>query len=72
MRCSARCGWLDDAGSLVLELKLPPGDAYHKLKHTLDEVNSIVSTYAEGLADNLLSPIKVGGQSLDCLATALI
>eukprot|EP00730_Choanoeca_flexa_P018120 TRINITY_DN8794_c0_g1_i2.p1 TRINITY_DN8794_c0_g1~~TRINITY_DN8794_c0_g1_i2.p1 ORF type:complete len:993 (+),score=308.44 TRINITY_DN8794_c0_g1_i2:53-3031(+) len=43
---------------LILELKLPPTDAYHKLKHTLDEVNSIVSTYAEGLADNLLSPLK--------------
>eukprot|EP00045_Choanoeca_perplexa_P006490 m.55495 g.55495 ORF g.55495 m.55495 type:complete len:989 (-) comp13654_c0_seq1:58-3024(-) len=43
---------------LILELKLPPTDAYHKLKHTLDEVNNIVSTYAEGLADNLLSPLK--------------
>lgn len=28
---------------LILELKLPPTDAYHKLKHTIDEVNSILA-----------------------------
>jgi len=27
---------------LVLELKLPPADAYHKIKNTLDEVNLLV------------------------------
>ena len=27
---------------LLLELKLPPVDAYYKLKHTLDEVNSLL------------------------------
>lgn len=27
---------------LVLELKLPPSDAYFKIKHTLDELNLIV------------------------------
>ena len=27
---------------LVLELKLPPSDGYHKIKHTLDEVNIAV------------------------------
>jgi 116 kDa U5 small nuclear ribonucleoprotein component len=27
---------------LVLELRLPPNDAYHKIKHTLDEINYIV------------------------------
>ena len=27
---------------LILELKLPPADAYYKLKHTLDEVNSLL------------------------------
>ncbi|EDQ85001.1 uncharacterized protein MONBRDRAFT_39046 [Monosiga brevicollis MX1] len=43
---------------LILELKLPPADAYHKLKHTLDEVNSIVMTYSEGLEDVALSPLK--------------
>jgi U5 small nuclear ribonucleoprotein component len=28
---------------LILELKLPPTDAYFKLKHTIEEVNSILS-----------------------------
>lgn len=29
----------------VIELRMPMGDAYHKIKHTLDEVNSIVQTF---------------------------
>jgi U5 small nuclear ribonucleoprotein component len=28
---------------LILELKLPPADAYHKLKHTIEEVNAILA-----------------------------
>lgn len=28
---------------LILELKLPPSDAYHKLRHTLDEVAYLFS-----------------------------
>ena len=27
---------------LILELKLPPADAYFKLKHIIDEINSIL------------------------------
>ena len=27
---------------LILELKLPPNDAYFKIKHTIDEINSII------------------------------
>jgi U5 small nuclear ribonucleoprotein component len=27
---------------LVLELKLPLNDAYHKIKHTLDEINYVI------------------------------
>jgi len=27
---------------LMLELKLPPGDAYYKLRHIIDEVNALV------------------------------
>jgi U5 small nuclear ribonucleoprotein component len=30
---------------LVLELKLPPADAYYKIKHTIDEVNICVQKY---------------------------
>ena len=28
---------------LVLELRLPPADAYLKIKHTLEEINGIIS-----------------------------
>ena len=27
---------------LIIELKLPPADAYFKLRHTLDEVNALL------------------------------
>ncbi|KAG9303617.1 hypothetical protein G9A89_018513 [Geosiphon pyriformis] len=33
---------------LILELKLPPNDAYFKLKHTIEEVNNIISKCAPG------------------------
>lgn len=33
---------------LIIELKLPPADAYYKIKHIIDEVNSILMTFSEG------------------------
>ncbi|KAI5780656.1 P-loop containing nucleoside triphosphate hydrolase protein [Peziza echinospora] len=40
---------------LILELKIPPTDAYFKLKHTIEEVNTIISAAAPG-KDLRLSP----------------
>ena len=37
---------LNKLDRLLLELKLPPTDAYFKIKHTLDEVNSLIATYS--------------------------
>ncbi|KAI8924407.1 P-loop containing nucleoside triphosphate hydrolase protein [Entophlyctis helioformis] len=37
---------------LILELKLPPTDAYFKLKHTIEEVNSLLAP----ISDTRLSP----------------
>ena len=31
---------------LITELKLPPADAYHKLRHTIEEVNGIIAALA--------------------------
>ncbi|XP_031423145.1 116 kDa U5 small nuclear ribonucleoprotein component [Clupea harengus] len=31
---------------LIVELKLPPTDAYYKLRHIVDEVNGMLSTYS--------------------------
>jgi U5 small nuclear ribonucleoprotein component len=39
---------------LILELKLPPQDAYFKLKHTIEEVNNVLSK----ISDIRLSPEK--------------
>ena len=33
---------LNKMDRLILELKLPPADAYFKLKHTLDEINALI------------------------------
>lgn len=32
---------------LIIELKLPPTDAYYKLKHIIDEVNSLIAQYSQ-------------------------
>lgn len=31
---------------LILELKLPPADAYYKIRHTIDEVNALITAAA--------------------------
>eukprot|EP00040_Diaphanoeca_grandis_P038596 m.256846 g.256846 ORF g.256846 m.256846 type:complete len:980 (+) comp34757_c0_seq1:238-3177(+) len=43
---------------LILELKLPPMDAYHKIRHTIDEINNIISVHADGVDDLSISPLK--------------
>ena len=42
---------------LILELKLPPVDAYYKLKHIVDEVNGLLSTYSDTEKIPLVSPL---------------
>eukprot|EP00123_Amoebidium_parasiticum_P017644 comp23931_c0_seq1/m.42254 comp23931_c0_seq1/g.42254 ORF comp23931_c0_seq1/g.42254 comp23931_c0_seq1/m.42254 type:complete len:789 (-) comp23931_c0_seq1:227-2593(-) len=42
---------------LILELKLPPTDAYHKLRHTIDEVNGILALCSSGEQDYFVSPL---------------
>ncbi|XP_013099723.1 116 kDa U5 small nuclear ribonucleoprotein component [Stomoxys calcitrans] len=42
---------------LILELKLPPQDAYFKLKHIVEEVNSLLSTYGNAEETQLVSPV---------------
>ncbi|XP_013419342.1 116 kDa U5 small nuclear ribonucleoprotein component-like isoform X2 [Lingula anatina] len=43
---------------LILELKLPPTDAYYKLRHIVDEVNGLISTFADEEEDMSVSPLK--------------
>jgi U5 small nuclear ribonucleoprotein component len=42
---------------LILELKLPPTDAYYKLKHTIDEINGLLSMYSESSDGVIVSPL---------------
>jgi len=41
---------------LMLELKLPPQDAYYKMKHVIEEVNALLGVY--GAEDLYVSPLK--------------
>lgn len=43
---------------LILELKLPPQDAYYKLRHIVEEVNGLLSLYSEDETLQVLSPIQ--------------
>lgn len=42
---------------LITELKLPPADAYHKLRHTIEEVNQLVLTYSGGDDSLVVRPL---------------
>lgn len=42
---------------LILELKLPPQDAYYKIRHIVEEVNSLIATYTTDDRPKLMSPL---------------
>lgn len=48
---------LNKIDRLMLELKLPPTDAYYKLRHILEEVNSLLSVYSEDETGVTVSPL---------------
>ena len=48
---------LNKIDRLIIELKLPPEDAYYKIKQVIDEVNALIKTHG-GDDIELLSPIK--------------
>ncbi|KAK3090695.1 hypothetical protein FSP39_013824 [Pinctada imbricata] len=51
------CVCLNKIDRLILELKLPPTDAYYKLRHILEEVNSLISVYSEEDTSQTISPL---------------
>ncbi|KAJ3198674.1 hypothetical protein HDU82_001139, partial [Entophlyctis luteolus] len=55
---------------LILELKLPPVDAYFKLKHTIEEVNSVMSQCPEYTPKMRVSP-ELDGFDFDEFAKRL-
>ncbi|KAJ4438891.1 U5 small nuclear ribonucleoprotein component [Periplaneta americana] len=42
---------------LMLELKLPPQDAYYKLRHIVEEINGLLSLYTDDENLKIVSPI---------------
>eukprot|EP01132_Coremiostelium_polycephalum_P006280 gene6280-7825_t len=50
------CLVINKVDRLILELKLPPTDAYIKLKHTIDEVNQILDLCSHGTKKLRVSP----------------
>ena len=43
---------------LILELKLPPQDAYYKLRHIVEECNGLLSLYSDTASHPKLSPVE--------------
>ena len=43
---------------LMLELKLPPQDAYYKLRHIVEECNGLLSLYSDSDTHPQLSPVE--------------
>lgn len=52
------CLLITKVDRLITELKLPPSDAYFKLRHLIDEVNSLISTYSGNNEDLEVHPVK--------------
>ncbi|GAB4814650.1 hypothetical protein N2152v2_001696 [Parachlorella kessleri] len=50
------CLVISKVDRLITELKLPPNDAYHKLRHTVDEVNALIRTHYGG-DDHTVDPV---------------
>ena len=48
---------LNKIDRLIIELKLPPEDAYYKIKQVIDEVNALIKTHG-GEDLELISPLK--------------
>lgn len=57
---------------LILELKLPPTDAYFKLKHVIEEVNTVIENTMPGQGEKRrLSPEK-GNVAFACSSTGWV
>eukprot|EP00741_Cyanophora_paradoxa_P015747 tig00020904_g15202.t1 len=54
---------------LIMELKLPPADAYHKIRHTLEDVNTVLASCSYGAE----GPIRVSPELGNvCFASTLM
>jgi len=52
---------LNKIDRLILDLKIPPDDAYYKIKHTLDSINQVIADFFQNTEQSdhyLVSPVK--------------
>lgn len=52
------CLVISKVDRLILELKMPPADAYHKIYHTIQEVNSLIAAAYGPEAGAKVDPVK--------------
>ncbi|KYR01100.1 U5 small nuclear ribonucleoprotein subunit [Tieghemostelium lacteum] len=55
----AICVVLNKIDRLILELKLPPNDAYLKIKHTLDDVNAVLDKIVTVRPNSTNTPLRI-------------
>ncbi|KFM66411.1 U5 small nuclear ribonucleoprotein component, partial [Stegodyphus mimosarum] len=53
----AICICINKIDRLMLELKLPPQDAYYKLRHIIEEINGLLSVYSDEKENISVSPL---------------
>ncbi|GIY37647.1 116 kDa U5 small nuclear ribonucleoprotein component [Caerostris extrusa] len=53
----AICICINKIDRLMLELKLPPQDAYYKIRHIIEEVNGLLSSYSDDKNPISVSPL---------------
>lgn len=64
------CVFISKLDRLIVELKLPPADAYHKLRHTIEEINACIESAYEPDADGLFPTVSPENGKV-CFGSAL-
>jgi len=64
------CVFISKIDRLIVELKLPPADAYHKLRHTIEEINGLIETFYTPDADGALPTVSPENGKV-CFGSAL-
>ncbi len=64
------CVFISKIDRLIVELKLPPADAYHKLRHTIEEINAVIEASYGPDADGVLPTVSPESGTV-CFGSAL-
>lgn len=60
------CLLISKVDRLITELKVPPTDAYFKLRHTIDEVNSLIQLHSGNNADFQVRGVAAATIGVQC------